>query len=66
MRSQSRLGLRWSQAIWECPDQRPSGLVFLGKSQTWSGTTGFGLVQTGSQLVRDQTSPTLLYVGQPL
>ena len=59
MRSRSRPGLRWSQAIWECPDRGPSGLVFLGKSQTWTGTMGFGPVQTGSQSVWDQTSPTL-------
>ena len=59
MQSRSRLGLRRSWAIWECPDWRPSGLVFLGKSWTWTGTAGFGLVQTGSQSVRDQTSPTL-------
>ena len=32
---------------------------FWGKSQTWTGTVGFGLVQTGSQLVQDRTSPTL-------
>ena len=64
MWSRSRLGLRWSQAIWECPDWGPSGPVFLGKSQTWTGTVGFGLVQTGSQSVRDQTSPTLLYSCQ--
>ena len=59
MRSRSRPGLRRSRAIWECPDRRPSGPVFLGKSQTWTGTTGFGPVQTGSQSVWDRTSPTL-------
>ena len=62
MWSRSRPGLRWSWAIWECPDRRPSSLVFWGKSQTWTGTAGFGLVQTGSQSVWDRTSPTL---GQP-
>ena len=31
----------------------------LGKSQTGTGTMGFGPVQTGSQLVQDRTSPTL-------
>ena len=40
MRSQSRLGLRWSQAMWECPDWRPSGPGILGKSQTGTGTAG--------------------------
>ena len=60
MRSWSRPGLRWSRAIWECPDRRPSGPVFSGKSQTWTGTAGFGLVQTGSQSVWDRTSPTLV------
>ena len=59
MRSRSRPGLRRSRAIWECPDLRPSGPVFSGKSQTWTRTAGFGLVQTGSQSVRDRTSPTL-------
>ena len=59
MRSRSRPGLRRSRAIWECPDRRPSGPVSLGKSGTWTGTAGFGLVQTGSQSVRDRTSPTL-------
>ena len=63
MRYQSRPGLRRSRAIWECPDQRPSGLVFLGKSQTWTGTAGFGPVQTGSQSVQDRTSPTLYRTG---
>ena len=32
----------------------------MGKSRTWTGTAGFGLVQTGSQSVRDRTSPTLV------
>ena len=59
MRSGSRPGLRRSRAIWECPDWGPSGPVFLGKSQTGTGTTRFGPVQTGSQSVRDRTSPTL-------
>ena len=59
MWSGSRPGLRWSRAIWGCPDRGPSSLVFLGKSQTGTGTARFGLVQTGSQLVQDQTSPTL-------
>ena len=59
MWSQSRPGLRRSWAIWECPDWRPSGLVSLGKSGTWTRTAGFGPVQTGSQLVWDRTSPTL-------
>ena len=60
MWSRSRPGLRQSRAIWECPDRRPSGPVFSGKSQTWTRTVGFGPVQTGSQSVRDRTSPTLL------
>ena len=60
MRSRSRPGLRRSQAIWECPNRGPSGPVFLGKSQTWTGTAGFGLVQTGFQSVWDRTSPTLV------
>ena len=51
MQSQSRLGLRWSRAIWECPDRRPSGLVSLGKSGTWTWTVGFGPVQTRSETV---------------
>ena len=59
MWSWSRPGLRRSQAIWECPNRGPSGPVFLGKSQTWTRTTGFGLVQTGFQSVWDRTSPTL-------
>ena len=59
MWSRSRPGLRRSQAIWECPNRGPSGPVFLGKSQTWTGTMGFGLVQTGFQSVWDRTSPTL-------
>ena len=59
MRSRSRPGLRRSPAIWECPDWGPSGPVFLGKSQTGTGTAGFGLVQTRSQSVQDRTSPTL-------
>ena len=33
--------------------------MFLGKSQIRTRTVGFGLVQTGSQSVQDQTSPTL-------
>ena len=37
--------------------------MFLGKSQTRTRTTGFGLVQTGSQSVRDRTSPTLGWVA---
>ena len=53
MQSWSRPGLRQSRAIWECPDWGPSSPVFLGKSQTWTGTVGFGPVQTGSQSVRD-------------
>ena len=65
MRSQSRPGLRRSWAIWECPDRRPSGPVSLGKSGTWTGTAGFGPVQTGSQSVWDQTSPTLLVSVSP-
>ena len=60
MRSQSRPGLRRSRAMWECPDWRPSGPGILGKSQTGTGTAGFGLVQTGSQSVPDQTFPTLV------
>ena len=63
MRSRSRPGLRRSRAIWECPDWRPSGPVSLGKSGTWTGTAGFGPVQTGSQSVRDRTSPTLGHWG---
>ena len=59
MRSRSRPGLRRSQAIWECPNRGPSGPVFLGKSQTWTRTAGFGPVQTGFQSVWDRTSPTL-------
>ena len=65
MQSRSRPGLRWSWAIWECPDRRPSGPVSLGKSGTWTGTAGFGLVQTGSQSVRDRTSPTLFQTPCP-
>ena len=38
MQSQSRPGLRWSWAIWECPDWRPSSPGFLGKSQTGTRT----------------------------
>ena len=60
MRSGSRPGLRWSRAIWECPDWGPSGPVFLGKSQTGIGTARFGPVQTGFQSVWDRTSPTLI------
>ena len=59
MWSRSRPGPIWSWAIWECPDWRPSGPVFLGKSQTWTGTMGFGQVQTRSQSVLDWTSPIL-------
>ena len=63
MQSRSRPGLRRSQAIWECPNWGPSGPVFLGKSQTWTGTAGFGPVQTGFQSVWDRTSPTLVAMG---
>ena len=66
MWSRSRPGLRWSRAIWECPDRRPSSPVFSGKSQTWTGTAGFGPVQTGSQSVWDRTSPTLGGTGVAL
>ena len=59
MWSRSRPGLRRSRVIQECPDWRPSGPGFLGKSQTGTGTAGSGPVRTGSQSVRDQTSPTL-------
>ena len=55
--------------MWECPDRRPSGPGILGKSQTGTGTAGFGPVQTGSQSVPDRTSPTLicmLTVCQPV
>ena len=51
--------------MWDCPDRRPSGPAFLGKSQTGTGTTEFGLVQTRSQLVWDRTSPTLLTEAGP-
>ena len=54
---QTGSGQSWAR--WECPDRRPNGPAFLGKSQTGTGTAGFGLVQTGSQSVWDRTSPTL-------
>ena len=59
MQSRSRPGLRWSWAIWDCPDWRPSSPAFWGKSQTRTGTAEFGPVQTGSQSVQDWTSSTL-------
>ena len=63
MWSWSRLGLRWSRAIWECPDWGPSSLVFLGKSQTWTWTAGFGLgVPIGLELNFPNTS---IYVKIP-
>ena len=39
--------------------------MFLGKSQTGTRTTGFGLVQTGFQSVWDRTSPTLVTLLHP-